>query len=156
MVSIDVGNNMIFETMFQHKFIRIVKLPSNNTGVPRICVFKSGSVVVAYNTKSGPEIRLFDVRGELLQSITVEDTIVEAQKYYDFNTREFLFFSSEDGTVHMHDVITLQKIASFELGIPRSVFSMCKNAQGFSYESSGKIVSHDFGPSIEFVVESVT
>ena len=156
LVSIDVGNNMIFETMFQHKFIRIVKLPSNNTGVPRICVFKSGSVVVAYNTKSGPEIRLFDVRGELLQSITVEDTIVEAHKYYDFNTREFLFFSSEDGTVHMHDVITLQKIASFELGIPRSVFSMCKNAQGFSYESSGKMVSHDFGPSIEFVVESVT
>ena len=155
-VSIDRGNHMIFETMFRHEFIRIVKLPTHNQSVPRISVFKSGFVVVAYSTRSGSEMLLYDVRGDLLKTVVIESHIVEVHKYYDITTREYLFVSIDTGNILMYDVTTMQRISLIQIQSPRSLFCPCKNARALIFESSDEVQSHDFDASIELIFESVT
>lgn len=155
-VSIDRGNHMIFETMFQHEFIRIVKLPTHNKSIPRISVFKSGFVVVAYSTRSGSEMLLYDVRGDLLKTVVINTHIVEVHKYYDFATREYLFLSIDTGDILMYDVTTMQRISLIQIQSPRSMFCPCKNARALIFESSDEVQSHDFDASIEFIFESLT
>ena len=147
---------MIFETMFRHEFIRIVKLPTHNQSVPRISVFKSGFVVVAYSTRSGSEMLLYDVRGDLLKTVVIESHIVEVHKYYDITTREYLFVSIDTGNILMYDVTTMQRISLIQIQSPRSLFCPCKNARALIFESSDEVQSHDFDASIELIFESVT
>ena len=147
-VSVDTENNMIFETLFMHEFIRIVKLDSIPNTVPRLSVFKSGSVVVADRTERGSELKLFDVRGGLLKTVDLQCLVVETDKYYDFDTREFLFVSNEHGTIEMYDVMTMEAVYCDENERQKRMFCTVKEGQAILFDGGNKVISQSFKSSL--------
>ena len=148
-VSIDTENNMIFQTLFHHEFIRIVKLNHIHHAVPHVSVFKSGYVVAVCRTEKGSQITLFDSRGDLVESVELDSPVIETDKYYDFDTREFFFISTESGAIDMYDIPTLSKVHTYQQEHQKPMFCTIKGAQSLLVESGNKIVSQGFKSAMD-------
>lgn len=112
-VSINKKLQVVFQTLFDNKFIAAVQLEEKNFGsTPMVTVFKSGIVAISILST----IYTFDVHGKLLHKMDILLPIVKIEKYYDPNTREFLIAQTNQNSLQIIDATTFEKIAQYKTG----------------------------------------
>jgi hypothetical protein len=157
-VSTDRANNLVFQTMVHHAFIRCTKLQSVAAAKPMIAVFKSRLVVVVSQAgNQATEVRLFDAKGDLIRDVEVVPGIVsECDKYCGVDSREFVLLGCDSGVVLVYDVATFDLLTRIRAGKGKPRFCAVKKAGRVMLANKSGVTVVAFDAALSTVVQAVT
>ncbi|OHT07196.1 hypothetical protein TRFO_01337 [Tritrichomonas foetus] len=139
-VSYDSQCKLIFECLFEKKFIRSITLPKTKL-LPFITVYKSGRVIVILRELEKATIKCISLDGNVLGEINIVGCVKEFDKYYDIDQRELLVISYHPRIISILDITTFEIVSRF---VGSLKFCTIKKKNGILIDNGSMIHSIGF------------